>query len=745
MTVLAPLPIYPSTQARKALSASQLATFNKNISAALSNVLDLPPAKRDTPATRVFLTTYVGDAANHTLQTLIWEHAGEKADKSVRKGVLSLAEKLAQSPTGLDLKTLLDIAVVYSSTNSSRVRALFTTCLASVTSLPQSFEAEVVPAFTTLLSPAHSSGLYGLRKTSRCIASLLNGSPAALMRPFSHNKDFILSLARAYDEGLRAIAVSYGGIRTSANDREPDDWERIWMETKVDLMDSFHIIISTMLKDVSLASGPALAAESERTFGIVFALLELPSTSSNPEQNAPGQSSATPFLDRSLVADHQHAYNLARMLASALRHAAREDDRVELLESTLQSFDIASSEAGGVKDSGALKLLIRSSGAAPGINLRAKPSVNVRLGDKGKARDISRIPESVDDPNLDLQVTQVLDIFPDHSPAYIRALLAHPDFPFRGSAEKVIEALLEGTAPGEDVIGEFQNTGAGTTLGEISVPDSAIPIERKNVFDDEAMDLSQVHIGKRRQAVIMRDRSYIEQMKADILRRAEAMSDDDEEGELGNVPSRFRASADADDDSEFDTGAQVKVVGDGEESGEEQQDDQGDGDDAGEPPSLPDLQTVLELAYIQDPKLFDRDAQTRRSKARADLKTRTGWSDEQIEGWRIMLERNPKKDRILQKHEFAGNKAGEVPVAGPSGSTAPIRGGERGRGRGGRGRGGRGGGGSGRGGGRPGESGGSGDASTRERAWKDKNKASRANHNRKRGHDKKMAKAGGGP
>jgi activating signal cointegrator complex subunit 2 len=65
---------------------------------------------------------------------------------------------------------------------------------------------------------------------------------------------------------------------------------------------------------------------------------------------------------------------------------------------------------------------------------------------------------------------------------------------------------------------------------------------------------------------------------------------------------------------------------------------------------------VLELAYIENPKLFDRDSGTRRSKARADLKAKTGmlkasltdaylhyspgWGDEQIEGWKIMLERN---------------------------------------------------------------------------------------------------------
>lgn len=103
----------------------------------------------------------------------------------------------------------------------------------------------------------------------------------------------------------------------------------------------------------------------------------------------------------------------------------------------------------------------------------------------------------------------------------------------------------------------------------------------------------------------------------------------------------------------------------------------------------------------------------------------------------------PKKDMILAKHRFSGDRTGSpVPVAGPSSSRG---GGDRGfRGRVGWGRGSRrGGGGRGsRGGGQRqgGEGGGDG---ARDRAQKDRNKASRGNHNRKRGHDKKMARAGG--
>ena len=110
-------------------------------------------------------------------------------------------------------------------------------------------------------------------------------------------------------------------------------------------------------------------------------------------------------------------------------------------------------------------------------------------------------------------------------------------------------------------------------------------------------------------------------MKADILRRAEAISDDEDEDDLGlpstqNVPGEHKAATlvdedDVDVDSEIN---RLKIVGDaGDDS------DQEDGEEQGHSP-----ETILELAYIRDPKLFDRDAQTRRSKTRADLKAQTG-------------------------------------------------------------------------------------------------------------------------
>ena len=89
-------------------------------------------------------------------------------------------------------------------------------------------------------------------------------------------------------------------------------------------------------------------------------------------------------------------------------------------------------------------------------------------------------------------------------------------------------------------------------------------------------------------------------MKADILRRVEELSDEDEESNG--------------EDFDEDDLVKVKLGGDGEQSDEE----------VGERLEARDIDTILELAYIADPKQFDRDAQTRRSQARAKLKAQTG-------------------------------------------------------------------------------------------------------------------------
>ncbi|KAF9467863.1 hypothetical protein BDZ94DRAFT_1210295 [Collybia nuda] len=769
MSTLQRLPSYPSTQTRKSLSPSQLATLTQTISLTLQQTLTLPASKRDPTSTHTFLTSYAKDTAVQTLQALIWgAPTVSHSEQIIRRRVLLLASSTPN--LSLDIQTLLDLAIVYAPSSITHLRTVFSTASTATPSLTQTIETDLVPAFTQLLSPAQ--GLYAVRKAAHCVSAFLHAAPPALVRPFAHSIPFALALAALYGPGLASIAQSYGGPpRIDAVPApNPDEWEHIWVATKAALIDAFHALLRTLLLDLSDATGRALAAESERTFGLVFALLDA--------QPAAASTGTTPFLDRPLLADYNTTYPLAQTLAQALRHAGEKDARLDILEAAL-----VSPNANKNKDPGALRLLLHSSGVPPGIDGRSQSSrpyaptpqstitnQNQNQNQKGKGKAPDPGPTPRDDPDLDIKVTQILDVLPDLSPAYLRLLLAYS--PLGGDPERVLGALLEGSAPPEGAP-ELQHQAARGDptgdwdggAGEIEQDEASEYISRRaNVFDGAAMDLSRVHVGKKGGdgEGMLRDRAEVEAMKADILRRAEAAwadDDEDDEDDLGGLGGEGKGKAKVrvvafEDEEDVEGG--VRVVGDGEESGSGSDDDEGDdgdGDGDGEQEEKLTPETILELAYIRDPSVFNRDAATARGAAREDLRKRTGWDNGQIEGWRVMLERDPKKkEKMLQKHEFSGNRNHDRPTlpssTSTSNNTGEPGGSGRGRGRGGRGRGGggggRGGGGGGRGGGRGGGAGGGEGGGARERAWKDKNKASRANHNRKRGHDKKMSRAGAG-
>jgi len=485
---------YPSIHARKSLSPAQLATINQTISASLLQIVSLPPAKRDTQAARRFVASYAKDAAIQVLNGLIWDSPSQsKDDKTIRNRTLLLAEKLASSPTGLGIQALIDLSIVYTSTNVSRMKSIFAAAAASDPSFVAAVETDLIPAFTQLFSPAQ--GLYAVRKASHCVASFLNSSPPEMLRCFAHDKTFILALALLYEQGLTSIASSYGGLSAlgNADSRQADEWELLWVQAKVALVDAFHLIVCTLLNDLSSSAGASLSAESERTFDIIFALLELPSSTTNND-NLP----STPYLNRSLLTDYQECYSLSQTLATALRHAAEKDARLDLLESTLQSLD--SHGSSGSKDPGALKILLRSSGISPGMDNQgngsrvpstaAGPSIGKG---KGKAPPMSPADEASQShvPDIEIKITQVLDILPDYSPEYIRVLLEH--FPYGGDPEKVVEALLEGTAPSGE---EFEPPRSVDISGGSVVVDDADE-ERRNIFDDEVMDSTQMRVGKK--------------------------------------------------------------------------------------------------------------------------------------------------------------------------------------------------------------------------------------------------------
>ncbi len=330
------------------------------------------------------------------------------------------------------------------------------------------------------MSPqSQTQGLYALRKSAHCILSFLRVSPPSFVRHFAHSKSFVLALARTYDASLTSIAVSYGGLNVLRNtidrgsDTEVDDWERIWVDTKVALVDAFHVLLSQLLEDLSSANGPALGFEAERTFDIIFGLLEQSSSGSSSDTSIP----LIPFLNRPLLADYQQSYSLSRTLASALKHSKEKDARLDILESSLAAFD--SDSGPGAKEPGALKIVLRSYGIQQGIDnlgtqrkrrhspprssnspLPKVPTVDPTPSrDKGKAK----APASAEDPELDNKVVQILDVLPDSDPEYIRLLLGSDRY--KGDPEQVLGALLEGRAPTEEELvkelGHHENSGQG--------------------------------------------------------------------------------------------------------------------------------------------------------------------------------------------------------------------------------------------------------------------------------------------
>jgi len=473
------LPPYPSTRARTALSPSQLAILTAKIAHTLQDTLSLPTDRLSTPTTISFLASYARDAAHQALDTLLWDgstpatSSTSRETRTVHARALQLAERLA--PIGmLDILLLFDLSIAYT-THPKRLRALLSAAFLSSAPLLHELRNSAVHAFTAVLSP--STGLYSLRKFTHSLLCFLRVCPPEAIRVFAHSKDFHIALARTYDTGLAAVVQSYGGLRLPPNDarleRPLDEWERIFLETKVALIDTFHLLLKMLLLDLARAAGTARAAESEHVFGIVFALFDLPAPAPAPS------SLPTPFLNRPLLVDFQHAYDLSRLFSDALSSTAADDARLGAL---VASLGIQNDSGRGP---GALKLLL-GSGVPAGIDARGnrRPTTNTTSfpGEIASSSGLGAGPSI--DSVVDAQVSEVLSILPDHAPDYVRALFRRSEY---STVERVVEALLEGTAPPSEMLGatepreEFEYTR-----------------DRRNVFDAEEIDLSRVHIGKKR-------------------------------------------------------------------------------------------------------------------------------------------------------------------------------------------------------------------------------------------------------
>ena len=266
------------------------------------------------------------------------------------------------------------------------------------------------------------------------------------------------------------------------------------------------------------------------------------------------------------------------------------------------------------------------------------------------------------------------------------------------------------------------------------VPDDASPSTpphtpiRRNVFDDDkfdqlAVDTSRLHFGRRNP----------EQTADDVLQ------------DRSSAPNKAAilsalAAFDSDDDERDDT-YDIEDVGDTVDSAAQENNVEGSKADVRDSD-----EEALFRAYTTTPKIFHRDAVTRRSNSRMSLKEDTGMTDEAIEGWGLMLSRDSLQMRRLEAKfsNFTGGQKELAPTAwrsSPAGSGTEDsdvdsnhrrRGGFRARG--------------GRGGQDRARDSVAGHTTEKDteiaRLRKEANKASRANHNRRDQRARKMARGG---
>ncbi|KAM0321938.1 hypothetical protein ACHAQA_009835 [Verticillium albo-atrum] len=329
------------------------------------------------------------------------------------------------------------------------------------------------------------------------------------------------------------------------------------------------------------------------------------------------------------------------------------------------------------------------------------------------------------------QIAVIQDLFPDLGSGFVAKLLDE----FGEDPEAVIAKLLEDDLPpalaAADRTEQLSSQASAAPPRRDMAPRSTPPPpqdlpQRRNVFDDDELtsEMANLHFGKRNPTKtaddILADRAAAPNKAAIMSALAAFDSDDDERDD----------TYDADD-----VGGAVDTAGGGEDDVDSNANEE-----------------TLFRVWQADSKMFDRDAGTRRSGPRGKLREATGMTDEAIEGWAVMLGRNPRLKRRLEVkfNTFSGAqaelastswRAGGEDSETDGGGSSSFRGGRGGGPGRGRGRGGGGGGGPGRGGGNV--AGPTGDKDTEAaRRRKEANKGSKANHNRRDQRQKKMARGG---
>lgn len=276
--------------------------------------------------------------------------------------------------------------------------------------------------------------------------------------------------------------------------------------------------------------------------------------------------------------------------------------------------------------------------------------------DKGKAIPNTEQYDGLHVHKMSL-ITQIRDLFPDLGEGYVVRLLDY----YADNVETVVAHLLEGSLPPElealdrnEPLPDHNMKTHDVMEPRHTPPQLASPqptfARNIDLEDDEIIQAARSAAGGQKKLLfgranidltadtILADRSQHAANKAAILSAlANFDSDDDERDDTYDV-----ADVGGTVDSGMGTGT-LDIEGEQEKRSRLGAGISGDGDkDAAE------LDMTLYRLWKSNPAQFARDSTTRRSQYRATLKRETGMTDEAIEGWAVMLQRDVKKQNRLE-------------------------------------------------------------------------------------------------
>lgn len=264
---------------------------------------------------RTFVSAYAGDVARHVLHCLVddplqsaesyWSEESHP-ERAIRKLTLQLASLLVRTHTqdtdtgsALNLSDLVDLAIIYAVDHPKTIGDAFADLFLSPPGLTRLFKGGLVSSLRKSLGgiDSHSTSTLACKKSyivSRILVGISSGHHAgSLATVFIKDTGFVEAMAEAY-------RVCHFKL-SDANDLDRQRWFR----TKIELIDSFHALIESLLRDIP--------DNSHVLFDTLLMLLSRDSSSSTGPA-APSSTSMSPLNTQGILHDYEYAFTLSRRL-----------------------------------------------------------------------------------------------------------------------------------------------------------------------------------------------------------------------------------------------------------------------------------------------------------------------------------------------------------------------------------------------------------------------------------------------